>query len=166
VLSLPVLHTVVLGLNCHCAVIQLLVIGVPRSTKLNGYLIIEASHEFLLPLPISVHIFRCITSQLVEELSIVRQGARSLAQVAKLAPLQSNDSRSNMSSAEGILKLIPSDGCDVRVGDLVVVPPFSCGSFKLMCGEPHLLFPMCLNGVQFLVNCTQPVISYDWLRRT
>ena len=77
-LSLPILHTVVLGLNCHCAVIQLLVIGVPRSTKLNGYLIIEASHEFLLPLPISVHIFRCITSQLVEELSIVRQGARSL----------------------------------------------------------------------------------------
>src|SRR3954465_15880784 len=99
-LPLAVLHAVVLGLNCHCAVIQLLVIAIPRSTKLNGYFIIEASHELFMPLPISAHILGCIASQLVEKLSILREGAGSLAQVAKLAPLQSNNSRSNMSSME------------------------------------------------------------------
>src|SRR3954451_23359781 len=98
-LPLAVLHAFVLGFNCHRAIIQL-IIAVPRSTKLNGYLIIKASHELFLPLPISVHILGCIASQLVEKLSIISQRARSLAQVAKLAPLQSNDSRSNMGSTE------------------------------------------------------------------
>src|SRR4051794_36330553 len=36
----------------------------------------------------------------------------------KLAPLQSNDSRSNMSSTKCCLKLIPGDGCDVGISDL------------------------------------------------
>jgi hypothetical protein len=79
VLSLAVLHALVFRLHNNGPIQQLLIAVEPYGYKLDGYFIIEPSHELILPLSISSHIIRSVTSQLVEEITILAHSACSLA---------------------------------------------------------------------------------------
>jgi hypothetical protein len=71
-----------------------------------------------------------------------------------------------MSCAESLLELFPGDGVHIWVCDLIVVPPFSSRTFKLVRGKPHPFSYLSLNCVQLLTDGAEPVIRYYRLRGT
>jgi hypothetical protein len=100
---------------------------------------IQASTKTVTFAGISVRMITRVLAQVVEDLCVLHDGAGSLSQIQKFIELSLNESFGNVMCSESSPKFIPDDDMTSRLHSMVMVPPYTGSTAKLLGCEERLV---------------------------
>jgi hypothetical protein len=164
-LMIAILHLFMLPLCHDCSINQVLKCGEGVVHQLIMQRVDQASQKTILPLGVSVDIFKSTARQLQKPVSVLTNRHWPLLECQELLLLHCYQTCRNMVLMEVVSEFFPGDGVGVGMGGEIGLPPRLSCSPQQTGTIQNFLSVITLSGVQLLLHCAQPVFSIHGVRR-
>lgn len=102
-----------------------------------------------------------LSRKIIELFEILIYCHTTLGKCKELSVLDLHHPSGNMVLAEFFLEALTSNSFSSWPYDFHIVPPYGCGTFKVMGGKRDLILPLTTRYLQFIFHCVKPIVCFQ-----